>query len=222
MTKLPSSLQKIINELGRLPGVGPKTAQRLAFYLLKQDSIDITNLSQSIANIKTGIVFCSVCHNMGETDPCTTCADVRRDHSLICVVEEPLDAQAIDKGGQFNGVFHILGGVLNPLEGVGPESLEIESLLDRVKGVGASFSRPPSETGGQARPLQSSVIKEIIIATNPSLEGETTAMHLSKVIRATNQDVKITRIARGLPMGGDLEYADDITLMRAMEGRREY
>jgi recombination protein RecR len=203
MTKLPSSLQKIINELGRLPGVGPKTAQRLAFYLLKQDSIDITNLSQSIANIKTGIVFCSVCHNMGETDPCTTCADVRRDHSLICVVEEPLDAQAIDKGGQFNGVFHILGGVLNPLEGVGPDNLEVESLLARIKDERLK-------------------IKEVIIATNPSLEGETTAMHLSKAIRSISPDVKITRIARGLPMGGDLEYADDITLMRAMEGRRDY
>ncbi len=203
MTKLPSSLQKIINELGRLPGVGPKTAQRLAFYLLKQDSIDITNLSQSIANIKTGIVFCSICHNMGETDPCTTCADVRRDHSLICVVEEPLDAQAIDKGGQFNGVFHILGGVLNPLEGVGPDNLEVESLLARIKDERLK-------------------IKEVIIATNPSLEGETTAMHLSKAIRSISPDVKITRIARGLPMGGDLEYADDITLMRAMEGRRDY
>ena len=204
MTKLPSSLQKLINELGRLPGVGPKTAQRLAFYLLKQDNIDITNLSQSIANIKNGIVFCSVCHNMGETDPCATCSDVRRDHSLVCVVEEPLDAQAIDKSGQYNGVFHILGGVLNPLEGVGPESLEIESLLQRI------------------RELENQQIREIIIATNPSLEGETTAMHLQKVIKATNEKIKITRIARGLPMGGDLEYADDITLMRAMEGRREY
>jgi len=203
MTKLPSSLQKLINELSRLPGVGPKTAQRLAFYLLKQDNIDITNLSQSIANIKNGIVFCSVCHNMGETDPCATCSDVRRDHSLVCVVEEPLDAQAIDKSGQYNGVFHILGGVLNPLEGVGPESLEIESLLARIKD-------------------ERQKIKEVIIATNPSLEGETTAMHLQKVIKLLNQDIKITRIARGLPMGGDLEYADDITLMRAMEGRREY
>ncbi|MEK7161547.1 MAG: recombination mediator RecR [Patescibacteria group bacterium] len=203
MTKLPSSLQKLINELGRLPGVGLKTAQRLAFYLLKQDNIDITNLSQSIANIKMGIIFCSVCHNMGEIDPCTTCVDVRRDHSLVCVVEEPLDAQAIDKGGQYNGVFHILGGVLNPLEGIGPESLEIESLLARIKN-------------------QELRIKEVIIATNPSLEGETTAMHLSKVIKQVSQEIKITRIARGLPMGGDLEYADDITLMRAMEGRREY
>jgi recombination protein RecR len=204
MTKLPTSLQKLINELSKLPGVGPKTAQRLAFYLLKKDNIDITNLSQSIANIKNGIIFCSVCHNMGESDPCSTCADPKRDHSLICVVEEPLDAQAIDKSGQFSGVFHILGGVLNPLEGAGPESLEIESLLKRV------------------RDTEKEKIREVIIATNPSLEGETTAMHLSKVIKAANPEVKITRIARGLPMGGDLEYADDITLMRAMEGRREY
>lgn len=203
MTKLPSSLQKLINELGKLPGIGPKTAQRLAFYLLKEDRVDLSNLSQSIAQVKEGIVFCSVCHNMGETDPCHTCTDPKRDKSLVCVVEEPLDAQAIDKSGQFNGLFHVLGGVLNPLEGIGPENLEVESLVLRV-----TSSEP--------------AIKELIIATNPSLEGETTAMHLSKIIRASNPTVKITRIARGLPMGGDLEYADDITLMRAMEGRREY
>ncbi len=211
MTKLPGSLQKLINELSRLPGVGPKTAQRLAFYLLKKDNIDINNLSQSIANLKTGIVFCSICHNMGEVDPCSTCTDSKRDHSLLCVVEEPLDAQAIDKSGQYNGVFHILGGVLNPLEGIGSENLEVDSLMARIRNP---------ELG----------IKEVIIATNPSLEGETTAMHLSKIIKQLNQEIiqlgsepiKVSRIARGLPMGGDLEYADDITLMRAMEGRREY
>jgi recombination protein RecR len=203
MTKLPSSLQQLINELSKLPGVGPKTAQRLAFYLLKQDNIDVSNLAQSIAAVKEGIVFCSLCHNMGETDPCSTCSDVKRDHSIICVVEEPLDAQALDKSGQYNGLFHVLGGVLNPLEGIGPENLEVESLLERIKN---------KELG----------IKEVIIATNPSLEGETTAMHLHKAIKAQSPNVKITRIARGLPMGGDLEYADDITLMRAMEGRREY
>jgi recombination protein RecR len=207
MTKLPSSLQKLINELGRLPGIGPKTAQRLAFYLLKQDNIELGNLSQSIAQVKSGIIFCSICHNMAETDPCSTCADVKRDHSLICVVEEPLDAQAIDKGGQFNGVFHVLGGVLNPLEGIGPENLEVESLVQRIEESEKSENR---------------IVKEIIIATNPSLEGETTAMHLQKIIKAQSPTIKITRIARGLPMGGDLEYADDITLMRAMEGRREY
>jgi recombination protein RecR len=204
MTKLPTNLQKLINELSKLPGIGPKTAQRLAFYLLKEDNIDLNNLSESISKIKEGIVFCSACHNMGESDPCLTCSDPKRDHSIICVVEEPLDAQAIDKSGQYSGVFHVLGGVLNPLEGIGPENLEVESLLERVKKLGDWE------------------IKEIIIATNPSLEGETTAMHLSKVVKAANPKLKITRIARGLPMGGDLEYADDITLMRAMEGRREY
>lgn len=222
MLKLPSSLQKLINEFGKLPGIGPKTAQRLAFYLLKEDTIDLDSLSESISKVKQGIVFCSVCHNMGEDDPCHTCNDPKRDQSVICVVEEPLDAQAIDKSGQFNGVFHVLGGVLNPLEGIGPENLEMESLIERVRGDGAATGG--LDNGGQWPPLQTTdrQIKEIIIATNPSLEGETTAMHLSKVIRGANPKIKITRIARGLPMGGDLEYADDITLMRAMEGRREY
>jgi len=203
MTKLPSSLQKLINELGKLPGVGPKTAQRLAFYLLKKDSIDINNLSSAIAQLKAGINYCSVCHNMAETDPCSVCGDIKRDHSLICVVEEPLDAQAIDKSGQYNGVFHVLGGVLNPLEGIGPQNLEVESLVQRIK---KADDHP---------------VAEIIVATNPSLEGETTAMHLQKLLRSEFPQIKITRIARGLPMGGDLEYADDITLNKAMEGRRE-
>ncbi|HYV33694.1 MAG TPA: recombination mediator RecR [Candidatus Limnocylindria bacterium] len=204
MTKLPTSLQKLINELSKLPGVGPKSAQRLAFYLLKQDNIDVNNLSQSIAMVKDGIIFCSTCHNMGESDPCITCTDPKRDQSVICVVEEPLDAQALDKSGQFNGVFHILGGVLNPLEGIGPEDLQVDSLVKRISGSA------------------NKQISEIIIATNPSLEGETTSMHLQKVIKQINPQIKITRLARGLPMGGDLEYADDITLMRALEGRREY
>ena len=201
MTKLPSSLQRLINELSKLPGIGNKTAQRLAFYLLKKDNIDLSSLSTAIASAKSGIVFCGICHNMAETDPCNVCSDDRRDKTIICVVEEPLDALAIDKGGEFKGVFHVLGGVLNPLEGIGPEQLQIQSLLSRIEKDG---------------------IKEIIVATNPSLEGETTAMHLAKVIKSSHPGVKITRIARGLPMGGDLEYADDITLMRAMEGRREY
>jgi len=208
MTKLPSSLERLINELSKLPGIGPKTAQRLGFYLLKKDSIDLGNLSEAIASVKNGITFCSICHNMAETDPCPTCSDPKRDHSIVCVVEEPLDAQALDKSGQYHGVFHILGGVLNPLEGIGPESLQIESLIQRIS---LSANQPISQQ-----------IKEIIIATNPSLEGETTAMHLQKVLKQNFPEIKITRIARGLPMGGDLEYADDITLMRALEGRREY
>ena len=201
MTKLPSSIQKLINEFSRLPGIGPKSAQRLAFYLLKRDNLDLESLASAVSNLRQNVTFCSICHNMVETDPCSVCTDPRRDQGLICVVEEPLDALAIDKTGQFKGVFHVLGGVLNPLEGVGPEHLKIESLLERVKGGGT--------------------VREIIIATNPSLEGETTAMHLQKVLKQAAPELIITRIARGLPMGGDLEYADDITLTRAMEGRRE-
>lgn len=200
MAKLPSSIERLIRELSKLPGVGPKTAQRLAFYLLKKDNIDLTNLSSAISQVKNDVVFCSVCHMMSDSDPCSIDKDPKRDHSLVCVVEETLDAVALDKSGQFNGVFHVLGGVLNPLEGIGPDALQIDSLVERIRKDG---------------------IKEIIVATNPSLEGETTAMHLSKLLKEFPQ-IKLTRIARGLPMGGDLEYADDITLMRAMEGRREY
>ncbi|MEK7618387.1 MAG: recombination mediator RecR [Patescibacteria group bacterium] len=207
MTKLPNSLQKLINELSKLPGIGTKTAQRLAFFLLKRDNIDISGLSSAIANVQSGVVFCSICHNMVETDPCATCTDANRDSSLICVVEEPLDALAIDKTGQFKGLFHILGGVLNPLEGIGPEKLNVDSLVKRI---------------GKSDESENQKIIEIIIATNPSLEGEATALHLSKVIKQSNPSIKITRIARGIPMGGDLEYADEITLMRALEGRREY
>ncbi len=199
MLKLPSSLERVINEFGKLPGIGPKTAQRLAFYLLKKESVDINGLSDAVRALKTDITFCTQCHNMAETDPCSICADQNRDHTLICVVEEPLDALALDKTGQFKGVFHILGGVLNPMEGIGPEQLNIASLQKRITDLG---------------------VKEIIIATNPTLEGETTAMHISKFLKDT--DVRVTRIARGLPMGGDLEYADEITLSRALEGRREY
>lgn len=212
MLRLPKSLEKLINELSKLPGVGPKTAQRLAFYLLKKDSIDINNLSAAIAQVQSGVTFCSICHNMAEADPCSVCADSQRDHTIVCVVEEPLDALALDKT-DFKGVFHVLGGVLNPLEGIGPQDLNIDSLLGRVRGVDRALS--PSLPG----PRQS--IKEIIIATNPSLEGETTAMHLSKLLKEF-PELKVTRIARGLPMGGDMEYADDITLTRALEGRREY
>ncbi len=203
MTKLPSSLQKLINELSKLPGIGPKTAQRLGFFLLKRDNIDLAELSSAVSNLKNGVVFCGICHNMVETDPCEICSDKTREQSILCVVEEPLDALAIDKAGTFRGLFHVLGGVLNPLEGIGPEKLNIESLIVRLK-------------------EKNSQIKEIILATNPSLEGETTAMHLAKRIKSDLPNITITRIARGLPMGGDLEYADEITLTRAMEGRREF
>jgi len=198
MTKLPASLERAINEFAKLPGVGPKSAQRLALYLLKKDSIDINNLANAISKLKEGVNFCKTCHNMADTDPCSVCADSSRDQALIAVVEEPLDALALDKTAQFKGVFHVLGGVLNPMEGIGPAQLNIDSLKDRIT-------------------KQS--VREVIIATNPTLEGETTAMYISKLLKEL--PVTVTRIARGLPMGGDLEYADEITLSRALEGRRE-
>lgn len=199
MLKLPKSLQNLINEFGKLPGIGPKSAQRLGFYLLKRDALDLSIFSDAIANLKKDINFCTQCHNMTETNPCSVCVNESRDRTIICVVEEPLDAIALDKTGQYNGLFHVLGGVLNPMEGIGPENLNIKTLKDRIHDLEA---------------------KEVIIATNPTLEGETTAMHIAKTLQDT--PVKVTRIARGLPMGGDLEYADEITLSRAMDGRREY
>ncbi len=199
MTRLPVSLERAIHEFSKLPGIGPKSAQRLALYLLKRDSIDLNNLSGAISNLKEGVTYCSTCHNMADADPCSVCSDQNRDHTVIAVVEEPLDALALDKTGQFKGVFHVLGGVLNPMEGIGADQLNIDSLHDRIAKQG---------------------VTEVIIATNPTLEGETTAMHLARNIKDTG--VKVTRIARGLPMGGDLEYADEITLSRALEGRREF
>lgn len=198
MLKLPASLQRLINEFSKLPGIGPKSAQRLAFYLLKKDNVEIMLLSDTVREVRNDITFCQLCHNMAETDPCSVCSDSSRNQKLICVVEEPLDAIALDKTGSYNGLFHILGGVLNPMEGVTAEQLQIGSLIDRINQLEA---------------------EEIIIATNPTLEGETTAMHIAKLL--ADSKVKISRIARGLPMGGDLEYADEVTLSRALEGRRE-
>ncbi len=198
MLKLPASLQRLINEFSKLPGIGPKSAQRLAFYLLKKDNVEIMLLSDTVREVRNDITFCQLCHNMAETDPCSVCSDSTRNQKLICVVEEPLDAIALDKTGSYNGLFHILGGVLNPMEGVTAEQLQIGSLIDRINQLEA---------------------EEIIIATNPTLEGETTAMHIAKLL--ADSKVKISRIARGLPMGGDLEYADEVTLSRALEGRRE-
>lgn len=198
MLKLPPSLTRLINEFSKLPGIGPKSAQRLAFYLLKKDNVELLTLSESVKELRKDINFCDECHNMSEQNPCSVCSDQTRNHQLICVVEEPLDALALDRTGSFKGVFHILGGVLSPIEGIGAEQLNIASLLDRIAKLNA---------------------QEIIVATNPTLEGETTAMHIAKLLKDT--DIKITRIARGLPMGGDLEYADEVTLSRALEGRRE-
>ena len=199
MLKLPSSLTRLINEFSKLPGIGPKSAQRLAFYLLKKDNVELMTLSESVKDLRKDINFCDECHNMAEQNPCSVCSDNTRNHQLICVVEEPLDALALDRTGSFKGVFHVLGGVMSPMEGIGAEQLQIASLVERVKTLDA---------------------QEIIIATNPTLEGETTAMHIARLLKES--PVKITRIARGLPMGGDLEYADEVTLSRALDGRREF
>lgn len=203
MTSLPSSLQRAINEFSKLPGIGPKSAQRLVFYLLKREPVELDMFSESVSRLKDGVIFCQTCHIMSDQTPCATCSNTARDHSLVCVVEESMDAIALDKSGTFSGVYHVLGGVLNPMEGIGPDKLNITSLKSRIR-------------------ASSPAIREIIIATNPTLEGETTALHLSKSLRDEFAELTLTRIARGIPTGGDLEYADEITLTRAMEGRRAF
>ncbi|MEO8065272.1 MAG: recombination mediator RecR [Candidatus Doudnabacteria bacterium] len=202
MSTLPKSIQNLINEFSKLPGIGPKTASRLAFYLLKTPNIDLQSFAQAVAELQKNIIYCSTCFNMAESDPCKICADSKRDHDLICVVEDPLDVVAMDQISNFNGVYHVLGGVISPLDGMGPDNLKITELLARLSAPGA---------------------KEIILTTNPSLEGEATAMYIAKQLRqAQFSHIKVTRIARGLPSGADLEYTDEYTLSKAIEGRREY
>jgi recombination protein RecR len=200
----PLAVQELIDELGRLPGIGPKSAQRIAFHLLKLPSVDALRLSSSIARAKERVTFCSRCFNIAEgrsEDPdanlCELCTDDRRDATVLCVVEEPRDIVAVEKTQEFHGRYHVLQGAISPIDGVGPEQLRIRELLGRLDGEG---------------------ITEIILCTNPNLEGEATAMYLSRLLK--DLDVKVTRIASGLPVGGDLEYADELTLGRALEGRR--
>lgn len=192
-------LQKLIDSFEKLPGIGPKTASRLAFYLLHVPQENLDEFAKALSNLKKNTVLCSICLNVSEADPCPVCSDSSRDQSLICVVEEPLDVLALEKTDYFRGVYHVLHGVISPLNNIGPEELKISPLLKRVK---------------------ENSIKEIILATNPNMEGEATAMYLSKLIKPLG--IKVTRLAHGLPVGADLEYADEVTLQRAIEGRREY
>ncbi|MBI1986853.1 MAG: recombination protein RecR [Nitrospinae bacterium] len=194
----PPSLVHLIEALTRLPGVGPKTAQRLAFHLLKVPKREAEDLAHAILVLKEKAGYCSICSSITETDPCFICSDSSRDRELICVVEEPSDVLAIEKTGGFKGRYHVLRGCLSPLEGVGPEDLRVKELLSR---------------------LREGEVKEVILATNPNLEGEATAMYLLKLIRPLG--IKVTRLARGLPVGGDLEFADEMTLTKSLEGRRE-
>lgn len=199
MNVLPKPVQKLINEFNRLPGIGPKTASRLTFYLLRGTDETLTqDLADALAALSENTQYCGVCHNITEENPCVVCADAERDRAIVCVVEEPLDVVAIERSQVYSGLYHVLHGVLSPVEGVGPDDLKIAELIGR---------------------LQTDEIKEVIIATNATLEGDTTANYLR--MRLADGNVKITRLARGLPVGGDIEYTDEVTLGRALEGRRE-
>ena len=191
-------MQTLIDALGRLPGIGPKSAQRIAFHLLKSDQHEVSRLANAITEAKALVRFCDRCFNFSESTLCRICADDRRDASVLCVVEESRDLVAIEKTGQFRGRYHVLLGAMNPLEGIGPEQLKIRELLARLDDEG---------------------ITEIILCTNPNTEGDVTAMYLARLLKPLG--LKVTRIASGLPVGGDLEYADELTLGRALDGRRE-
>lgn len=212
MQPLAQPVTNLIEAFSRLPGIGPKTASRLAYFLLRADESLATNLAKALTELKANTFFCSICHNIADRNPCTICADAQRDHSLICVVEEPLDVQAVERTREFHGTYHVLHGAISPVAGVSPDDLKIGELLRRIQT--ASNSTTPSPTGLPLTP-----VRELLLATNPSLEGEATAMYIARLIKPLG--IRVTRLARGLPMGGDLEYADEVTLGRALTGRSE-
>ena len=199
MSYIPKTIEKTIEEFSKLPGIGPKSAERLTFYLLRKPDVDVEQFGETIKKLKEGIKYCEVCKNLATEDKCSICDDQSRDQFTICIVEDPLDLIALEKANEYKGVYHVLHGLISPVEGIGPDELTIAELIERVK------------KGG---------IKEVIIALNPSMEGEATAAYITRYIKPL--EVKITRIARGIPVGGDLEYADSQTLKRALEGRTEY
>lgn len=206
MSILPKSVTRVIESFERLPGIGPKTAQRLAFYLLHVPKDEIKRFADSLVALKANTLLCSVCKNVTEADPCQICSDPRRDHTIICLVEQPTDVLSIERTGAFHGVYHVLHGSIDPLNNIGPDEIYIADLLKRIKNQ------------------QESVV-ELIFAMNPTMEGEATAMYIQKQLSQDaghKSQVKITRLAHGIPIGGDIEYADEITLKRALEGRREY
>jgi recombination protein RecR len=203
MTQTASSaalpVSRLIEAFNKLPGIGPKSAQRLTYYLLRAPHEEAQALAQAILEVKEKIVLCSVCQNITDRDPCAICDDDQRDRSKICIVEEPLDILALERTGSYKGLYHVLHGVISPMDGIGPDELKVRELLARLKSPGE--------------------VQEIIMATNPNLEGEATAMYLTRLIAPLS--IRVTRLARGLPVGADLEYADDVTLTRALEGRQE-
>lgn len=191
-------LARLINELSRLPGIGGKTAQRLAFHILSMEEKEARALADSIIEAKQNMTYCSVCGNLTDTDPCVICSDPSRDRSVICVVETPKDVVAMEKIKEYNGLYHVLHGAISPMEGIGPEDINLKQLIVR---------------------LQNEDVRELILATNPNIEGEATAMYIARLIKPSG--IRVSRIAHGIPVGGDLEYADEVTLLKAMEGRRE-
>jgi len=229
--RIPKAIQNVIESFEKLPGVGPKSAQRLTFYLLHVPQHELDAFARSLENLKKGTVLCSVCWSIGETNPCVICNDPQRDTSTICVVEQPLDVLALEKNGRYKGVYHVLHGRIDPLNNIGPDEIYVQQLLDRVKRVVPVISNL-AEQGEKSQKedlsvsprddKKTSIVQEVILATNPTMEGDATAMYLAKQLRITNNELRITRIGRGLPVGADLEYADDVTLQRAMEGRSEF
>ena len=207
MAQVPKSVQNLIEAFERLPGIGPKTAQRLTFYLLHAPIEEAQALADAAIQMKEKTILCSICFNIGEEDPCAICADDTREKETIMVVENPLDVLALEKAN-YKGLYHVLHGVIAPMDNIGPDEIHIRELLPRLK----DSPRFAGEAGGK--------VKELILATNPTMEGEATAMYIQRLIQPLG--VKVTRIARGLPVGSDLEYADETTLSRALEGRREY
>jgi recombination protein RecR len=202
MSLLPKALSRVIESFERLPGIGPKSATRLAFYLLHVPEDEIREFAENLLGLKANTVLCSVCKNVAERDPCPICASPARDKSIICVVEHPTDVLSIEKTGKYHGVYHVLHGAIDPLNNIGPDEIYLADLLKRVQ-------------KGQE-------VTEIILAMNPNMEGEATAMYITKLLKGKKEDLVVTRLAHGLPVGADIEYADEVTLTRALEGRREY
>jgi recombination protein RecR len=197
--RFPEPVARLIEELGKLPGIGPKSAQRLAYHLLGQDPATIRRLADALLAAQSRVVRCHVCQNVADTDPCDICSDTRRDHTLLIVVEDARDVVAIERTGEYRGVYHVLGGTISPMEGIGPEDLHLRELVQR---------------------LTQEPVQEVILATDPDVEGDATALYIARLIR--REDLKVTRIARGLPVGGDIDYADEVTLVRALEGRQSF
>ncbi|MEX1030409.1 MAG: recombination mediator RecR [Paenibacillaceae bacterium] len=194
----PEPIAKLIDSFARLPGIGPKTAGRLAFHIIRMKEEDVLEFAKALVNAKRNLHYCSVCFNITDMDPCRICQDKSRDPSMICIVQEPKDIGAMERTREFNGYYHVLHGAISPMEGIGPDEIRITELLKR---------------------LGDDTVQEMILATNPNIEGEATAMYISRLVK--NFGIKVTRIAHGLPVGGDLEYADEVTLSKALEGRRE-